>query len=59
LNYWINPNNAYTVTVAELLNSSYFNRKSKAIITLSPEQKMQPDLAAGIFCLGGKELGVR
>jgi len=44
------PNNAYTATVTGLLNITALNRaKTRAIVELTPEQKMQPTLAAGIF----------
>ena len=44
------PNNAYTATVTGSLNTQLLRRvKTRAIIELTPEQKMQPSLAAGIF----------
>ena len=44
------PNNAYTATVTGLLNFTSLSRaKTRAIVELTPEQKMQPSLAAGIF----------
>ena len=44
------PNKAYTATVTGLLNFTVLNRvKTRAIVELTPEQKMQPILAAGIF----------
>src|SRR5688572_2910353 len=44
------PNNAYTATVTGSLDIKLLNRlKTRAVIELAPEQKMQPSLAAGIF----------
>src|SRR5688500_4297522 len=44
------PNNAYTATVTSSLNSTTLNRmRARAIIELSPEQKIQPSLAKGVF----------
>jgi hypothetical protein len=44
------PNNAYTVTVTGSLNTSLLQQvKARAIVALTPEQKMQPSLAAGIY----------
>jgi len=44
------PNNAYTATVNGSLDIGLLARvKTRAILQLTPEQKMQPALAAGIF----------
>ena len=44
------PNNAFSATVTGTLNVQLLNRvRTRAIIELTPEQKMQPSLAAGIF----------
>ncbi len=44
------PNNAYTVTITGTLNTvALLQVKARAIVELSPQQKMQPDLAKGIF----------
>jgi hypothetical protein len=44
------PNNAYTATVTGILNITTLNQvRTRAIIELTPEQKMQPSLAAGIL----------
>lgn len=44
------PNNAYTATVTGSLNTTTLSRaKTRAIIELTPEQKMQPSLARGVF----------
>jgi hypothetical protein len=44
------PNNAYTVTVTGALNTTLLGQvKARAIIALTPEQKMQPDLANGVY----------
>ncbi|MDP4261023.1 MAG: S8 family serine peptidase [Bacteroidota bacterium] len=44
------PNNAYTVTVTGSLNSVLLEQvKARAVIALTPTQKMQPDLANGIY----------
>src|SRR5688572_11920693 len=40
------PNNAYTATVRTNLTATLLNQvKARAVITLAPEQKMQPSLA--------------
>src|SRR5204863_6754728 len=42
------PNNAYTATVTGFLNITALSRvKTRAVLELTPEQKMQPTLAAG------------
>ncbi len=44
------PNNAYTVTVTSSLNTALLEQvKARSVIALTPEQKMQPDLAKGIY----------
>lgn len=44
------PNNAYTATVTGNLNTiTLKNTKARAVIELTPEQKMEPSLASGIF----------
>ena len=44
------PNNAYTVTVTGSLNLSLLQQvKARAIVALTPEQKMQSSLAAGDY----------
>jgi len=44
------PNNAYTATVSGFLNAVSLKKvKTRAVIELTPEQKMQPSLAAGLF----------
>ncbi|MGZ8554407.1 MAG: S8 family serine peptidase, partial [Chitinophagaceae bacterium] len=44
------PNNAYTATVTGSLNTTALSRiKIRAIVELTPEQKMEPSLANGIF----------
>jgi len=44
------PNNAYTVTITGSLNPSLLaNLKVRSIIEPAPMQKMQPELAKGIF----------
>ena len=44
------PKNAYTATVTGALNASLLQQvQARAVVTLTPEQKMQPSLAAGIF----------
>ncbi len=44
------PNNAYTATVKGALNtSSLLQAKARSVIALTPEQKMQPDIAAGNY----------
>jgi len=44
------PNNAYTATVTGSLNTVLLEQvKARAIVTLTPEQKMQPSLAAGNY----------
>ncbi|MBK5271316.1 MAG: peptidase S8/S53 subtilisin kexin sedolisin, partial [Bacteroidia bacterium] len=44
------PNNAYTATITGSLDATVLSElKARAIVELTPEQKMQPDLAKGIF----------
>ncbi len=44
------PNNAYTATVTGNLNAiTLKNTKVRAVVELTPEQKMEPSLANGIF----------
>jgi hypothetical protein len=44
------PNNAYTATITGSLKATTLSRgKARAIIELTPEQKMQPSLASGSF----------
>jgi hypothetical protein len=44
------PGNAYSVTITGSLNTSTLTRlKARAVIELTPEQKMQPELAKGYF----------
>jgi hypothetical protein len=44
------PNNAYTATVSGSLNAALLEKvKARAVITLTPEQKMQPTLSKGIY----------
>jgi len=44
------PNNAYTVTVTGSLNTALLQQvKARSVIALTPEQKMQPSLAKGIY----------
>lgn len=44
------PNNAFTVTITGALNAAILlQSKARAIIELTPQQKMQPDLARGIL----------
>ncbi|MEO7394539.1 MAG: S8 family serine peptidase, partial [Chitinophagaceae bacterium] len=44
------PNNAYTVTITGSLNTNLLTQvKARAIVELSAEQKMQPELAKGNF----------
>ena len=44
------PKNAYTATVTGALNASLLQQvQARAVVTLTPEQKMQPSLAAGIY----------
>lgn len=44
------PNNAYTASVAGSLSATVLTRGgARALIQLKPEQKMQPELANGIF----------
>jgi hypothetical protein len=44
------PNNAYTATVSGSLNQPALKRvRTRAVVELTPEQKMQPTLAAGLF----------
>lgn len=44
------PNNAYTVTISGTLNSSLLLQShARAIIELTPQQKMQPALAKGLL----------
>ena len=44
------PNNAYTVTITGPLNAAtLLQANARAIVDLSPQQKMQPGLAKGIF----------
>ncbi|MEI9913396.1 MAG: S8 family serine peptidase, partial [Bacteroidota bacterium] len=44
------PNNAYTVTVTGSLNTALLQQlNARSVIALTPEQKMQPDLAKGIY----------
>jgi hypothetical protein len=44
------PNNAYTVTVTGTLNTNLLQQvKARAVVALTPEQKMQPSLAKGIY----------
>lgn len=44
------PNNAYTATVTGSLNTALLSQvQARAVVTLTPEQKMQPLLAAGNF----------
>ncbi|MBS1920299.1 MAG: S8 family serine peptidase [Bacteroidetes bacterium] len=44
------PNNAYTVTITGSLNTAtLLQTNARAIVNLSPEQKMQPNLAKGIL----------
>jgi hypothetical protein len=52
------PNNAYTVTVAGLLNTDLLTQvKARAVIALTPEQKMQPSLAKGIYPAWAEKTG--
>jgi hypothetical protein len=42
------PHNAYTVTITGSLNTELLTQiKARAVVELSPEQKMQPELAKG------------
>ncbi len=44
------PNNAYTATITGLLSEATLQRvQARAIIEPSPQQKMQPQLARGLF----------
>src|SRR5438552_807144 len=44
------PNNAYTVTISASLNATILTQlKARAIVELTAEQKMQPELAKGNF----------
>ncbi|MFI5133000.1 MAG: S8 family serine peptidase [Chitinophagales bacterium] len=44
------PDNAYTVTISGSLNTTVLQQvKARAVVNLTAEQKMQPDLARGIF----------
>jgi Subtilase family/Secretion system C-terminal sorting domain len=44
------PGNAYSVTITGSLNISILTRlKARAIVELTPEQKMQPELSKGYF----------
>jgi hypothetical protein len=44
------PNNAYTATVTGTLSSVLLEQvKARAVVSLTPEQKMQPGLAKGIY----------
>ena len=44
------PNNAYSATVNGSLNADVLKKvKTRAIVALNPDQKMQPELALGIF----------
>lgn len=44
------PNNAYTATVKTSLNTAVLNQvKARAVVQLTPEQKMEPALASGNF----------
>ncbi|MEO5562789.1 MAG: S8 family serine peptidase [Chitinophagaceae bacterium] len=44
------PNYAYTVTIKDSLSATVLKRlKARAVIEVAPRQKMQPDLANGIF----------
>ncbi|MGZ5248213.1 MAG: hypothetical protein ACXWCR_13985, partial [Flavitalea sp.] len=44
------PNNAYTATVSSSLNATVLKRmKTRAVIELTPEQKLHPSLARGVF----------
>jgi hypothetical protein len=44
------PDNAYTVTISGALDANLLtNLHARSLIQLSPQQKMQPELAAGIF----------
>lgn len=44
------PNNAYTATVTGSLNTTLLLQvKARAIVALTPEQKMSPSLASGIY----------
>lgn len=46
------PNNAYTVTIAGPINETVLQKvQARAIIEPSPQQKMQPQLARGLFPL--------
>jgi len=44
------PNNAYTATISGSLNSDFLAQvKARAVVSLSAVQKMQPELARGIY----------
>lgn len=44
------PNNAYTATISGSLNSDFLGRvKARAVVNLAAVQKMQPELAKGIY----------
>src|SRR5882672_852302 len=44
------PNNAYTATINGLLNSNVLLKaRARAIVEMSAEQKMQPELAQGVI----------
>ncbi|MBL7739159.1 MAG: S8 family serine peptidase [Chitinophagaceae bacterium] len=44
------PRNAYTATVTGSLNSTLLQQvKARAVVELTPEQKMQPALAKGVY----------
>jgi hypothetical protein len=44
------PNNAFTVSITKELNTKLLNQlKARSVIELTAEQKMQTDLANGIF----------
>lgn len=44
------PNNAYTVTITGTVNTDLLTQvKARAVLTLLPEQKMQPQLAKGMY----------
>ncbi len=44
------PNNAYTVTIEGPLNKDILAQvKARAVIDLTPEQKMQPEISKGIY----------
>jgi len=44
------PNNAYTATIKDSLSITLLKRvKARAVVDITPQQKMLPDMAKGIF----------